>query len=120
MALFVGALAELVGRPVVDRTGLDGTFDGTLTWKPKPEEIGAFGEPAPGAPTSEFGASLFTALQEQFGLRLEAERGPVEFLVVEGAERPTPNDAVEPLAGPQAFAPVNAPVIDRFDWPTGN
>jgi uncharacterized protein (TIGR03435 family) len=110
IALLVGALAEVVGRPVVDRTGLEGSFDGTLTWKPTPEEVGAFGEPAPDAASSEFGASLFTALQEQFGLRLASERGPVEFLIVEGAERPTPNDAADPVAGPQA--PAGTPAFE--------
>jgi uncharacterized protein (TIGR03435 family) len=93
MPLLGLSLSELTGRPVVDRTGLAGSFDGTLTWAPAPEEIGVFGEPAPAAP--EFGASLFTALEEQFGLRLRSERGGVEYLIVTSAEQPTPNEAPE-------------------------
>jgi uncharacterized protein (TIGR03435 family) len=103
MALFAGSLAELVGRPVVDRTGLTGTFDGTLEWVPTPEELGALGEPAPGVP--EFGVSLFTALEEQFGLKLQSERGGVDYLVVESVNRPTPNDAAD--------GPGTAPGIER-------
>ena len=90
MALLADSLSELVGRPVYDRTNLPGSFEGTLTWAPTPEEIGALGEPAR-AP--EFGVSLFTALEEQFGLKLQPERGGVDYLVVERAEQPTPNDA---------------------------
>jgi len=104
MALLAGSLSELVGRPVVDRTGLTGTFDGTLEWSPTPEELGALGEPAPAA--AVFGASLFTALEEQFGLKLQSERGPVEYLVIESAEQPTPNDAPELAA--QASQPAQS------------
>lgn len=93
MPLLGLSLSELTGRPVVDRTGLAGSFDGTLTWAPTPEEIGALGEPAPAAP--EFGASLFTALVEQFGLKLQSERGGVDYLIVTNAEQPTPNEAPE-------------------------
>jgi uncharacterized protein (TIGR03435 family) len=91
MPLLAASLSELVARPIVDRTGLTGSFDGTLTWAPAPEELGALGEPAPAAP--QFGASLFTALEEQFGLKLQSERGGVEYLIVTNADQPTPNDA---------------------------
>jgi len=89
MNLFAITLREVVGRDVVDRTDLGGSFDGTLTWAPTPEELGPLGERAPAAP--EFGVSLFTALQEQFGLRLQSERGTTTHLVVERAERPIAN-----------------------------
>jgi uncharacterized protein (TIGR03435 family) len=107
MALFAASLTELVGRPVVDRTGLEGSFDGTLTWSPTPDQTGPFREPAPGTPAPDAGPSLFTALEEQFGLKLQSQRGPVEFLLVESVERPTPNDAPggTPAAPPQAAAP---------------
>jgi uncharacterized protein (TIGR03435 family) len=110
MALFALSLSELVGRPVLDRTGLEGSFDGTLTWSPTPDQLGPFGEPAPGAPAADAGPSLFTALEEQFGLKLQSQRGPVEFLVVESVDRPTPNDAAEaPAATPaQASTPPAA------------
>jgi len=73
-------------RVVLDRTGLQGTFDLKLEWVPdenvRPEEPEIASRP---------GASLFTAVQEQLGLRLEPRKGPVEILVIEGAERPSEN-----------------------------
>jgi uncharacterized protein (TIGR03435 family) len=72
-------------RPVVDKTGLAGTFDGELTFAP---------EPLPGFPRllgSENGTSVYTALPEQMGLKLEPARGPVEVLVIDHAELPTEN-----------------------------
>ena len=70
-------LHDWTGRPVVDRTGLKGRFDFTLTW-------------APEGSTDSSAPSIFTAVQEQLGLRLEPTRGPVDVLVVERAERPAP------------------------------
>jgi uncharacterized protein (TIGR03435 family) len=70
-------------RPVVDRTGLAGTFDGQLTFKPEP--LPGF----PPLPGSVEGISVFTALQEQFGLKLEAGRSPVDVLIVDGAAPPS-------------------------------
>ena len=72
-------------RPVVDKTGLSGTFDGELTFAPEP--LPGF----PRLPGSENGVSVFTALQEQWGLKLEPERGPVGILVIESAQKPTAN-----------------------------
>lgn len=68
-----------VSRVVVDRTGLTGNFDVTLEWTP--EEMSA----------DTPGGSIFTALQEQLGLKLVPLRGPVEVLVVDRAERPGPD-----------------------------
>jgi uncharacterized protein (TIGR03435 family) len=73
---------------VVDRTGLTGDYEFDLTWTP---------EARPGASAESFvrvdpnGPSLFTAVQEQLGLKLEATTGPVEVLVIDSAERPTPD-----------------------------
>lgn len=72
-------------RPVLDKTGLSGTFDGELTFAPEP--LPGF----PRLPGSENGLSVFTALQEQWGLKLEPERGPIEILVIESAQKPTAN-----------------------------
>lgn len=71
-------LYDWTGRPVVDRTGLTGRFDFTLNWAPE----GSTDTDAP---------SIFTALQEQLGLKLQPARGPVDVLVVDSAERPTPD-----------------------------
>ena len=72
-------LSLRAGRPVVDGTGLTGSFD--LDVKFTPDDAAD--------PTS--GASLFTALQEQLGLRLDSRRAPVNVIVIESAERPTPD-----------------------------
>ena len=72
-----------MGRPVINRTGLTGTYDFDLRFAAAP--LGA--DLAPGVDVP----SIFSAIQEQLGLKLEPERGPVEFLVVERIERPTPD-----------------------------
>ena len=66
-------------RVVVDRTGLTGRFDWDLQWMPDP------------LAADVAGASLFTAVREQLGFRLEAQRGLVDVLVVASVDRPTPN-----------------------------
>jgi uncharacterized protein (TIGR03435 family) len=77
-------LGSAVDRIVLDRTGLTGAYDFSVTWK-----SGGFAVSPAGA--SDDGPSLFTALQEQLGLKLEPSRGPVDVLVVDSAERPTPD-----------------------------
>ena len=74
------------GRPVIDKTGLTGLFVFKLQWIP--DSIMAGPDTTP--PVSP-GPSIFTAVQEQLGLRLEPQRAPVEFLVVEDAEKPSKN-----------------------------
>jgi uncharacterized protein (TIGR03435 family) len=81
---FVRNLGGMTGRVVIDRTGLAGPFDLDLTWTPDPVPGGP--PQNPGAPGD--GASLFAAMQEQLGLKLEAKRAPVEVLVIDSAERP--------------------------------
>lgn len=75
-------LSGATGRIIVDRTGLTGRYDMELQWTPDPLP----GAPAP-ASVSDSG-SLFTAVQEQLGLRLQPERAPVGVLVIYSAERP--------------------------------
>lgn len=74
-------------RLVVDRSGLTGEFDFDLQYAP-PRELPT-APPAGATPVTDEGPSLFTALQEQLGLKLESTRGPVEYLVIERVERPT-------------------------------
>jgi uncharacterized protein (TIGR03435 family) len=85
-------LSTFVNRTVLDRTGLTGTFDLTLTWTPE-QLPQARGEPPPGAPPlppiDPNGPSIFTAVQEQLGLKLDSQRGPVEVLVIDSVEQPT-------------------------------
>src|SRR4051812_43830683 len=87
LARHLAPLAD-VRRQVIDRTGVAGRFDFTLHWTP-PQPAQRDGSGAPAA--VDAGPSLFTALQEQLGLRLVAARGPVRVIVVEHLERPTPN-----------------------------
>ena len=90
-AQVVTMLADLVGRPVIDKTGLTGLYDFTLRYAPEGRVLGPFG-PVPGAPppvVDPDAPGLSVALQEQLGLKLESSRGPVEVLVVDRIERPT-------------------------------
>lgn len=81
-------IARQAGRPVSDATGLQGVFDFTLEWDPQADlQVGTSDVAG-----SIQGASIFTALQEQLGLRLESGNGPVEVLVVDRMEKaPTQN-----------------------------
>jgi uncharacterized protein (TIGR03435 family) len=83
-------IARQAGLPVTDATGLGGVFDFTLEWSPSADlKLGSADTPA-AADTQ--GPSIFTALQEQLGLRLESGKGPVEVLVVDRIEKtPTEN-----------------------------
>ena len=84
-------LVNVVGRQVVDKTGLTGPFDVNLTWTPDPGmQPRPAGVPAV-APVQPDGPSIFTALEEQLGLRLVSGRGPVEMLVIERLEPPSPD-----------------------------
>ena len=87
-------LTPSVDRPILDRTGLDGLFDFDLRYAGGTSFLGRGRGAAvsPDAPVDPAGLpSLFTALQEQLGLRLDAQRGPVDVLVVQSAELPTEN-----------------------------
>jgi len=87
---------ETGGRVVVDKTGLTGNYDWTLHWTPEspaPLFKGADNNPTPeGAPAPDTsGPTLFTALEEQLGLKLESQKGNVETLVIDSVEQPTEN-----------------------------
>ena len=91
LAQIMSMLADLVGRPVIDKTGLTGMYDFTLKYTPEGRVLGPFG-PVPGAPppvVDPDAPSLSTAVQEQLGLRLESARVPIEVLVIDRIERPT-------------------------------
>jgi uncharacterized protein (TIGR03435 family) len=87
ISLFAMFLSTRLGRAVVDRTGLDGNWDIELAYADL--QVGA---PPAGANTQTVNPdapSLFTALQEQLGLKLEATRAPIDAIVVDRIERPT-------------------------------
>jgi uncharacterized protein (TIGR03435 family) len=80
-----------IGRPVLDRTSLKGPLfkprvaQGRFAWGTMKAEQAGVNPPDPNGPT------IFTAFQEQLGLRLEATKGPVETIVIERVERPAAN-----------------------------
>ena len=80
------SLQALTGRPVVDRTGLTGAFDFDLQWT-----SGTLGAPLGTNVPLDDGPSIFVALQEQLGLRLESSRGTFDAVVVDSVRRPTPD-----------------------------
>jgi uncharacterized protein (TIGR03435 family) len=77
MHKFADLISNFMKLQVVDETGVEGVFDFTLEWSPD--------EMNPGSESA--GASLFTALQEQLGLKLEGRKGPVDVLVVDHMEK---------------------------------
>jgi uncharacterized protein (TIGR03435 family) len=84
-------LSSMVQRVVIDKTGLNGNFDFELKWTPDRVPSGApSGIPAERANDPD-APSIFTALQEQLGLRLESTTNLVEVLVIDHVERPTPD-----------------------------
>ena len=90
MTGFAGLLTGSAGRKVVDRTSLEGLYDFELNWTPDqmPANLptdAPFPRPDPNGP------SIFTALQEQLGLKLESATGPLESIVIEKVQKPTEN-----------------------------
>jgi uncharacterized protein (TIGR03435 family) len=98
LAFLVQQLAQQLGRNVLDQTGLKGNYDFTLKWTPDQGSPGMFQSP-PGAgpapdnapPPDTSGPSIFTAVQEQLGLKLESTKGPVEILIIDHVEKPSEN-----------------------------
>ena len=88
MSEFVRTLSTMLGRRVLDKTGLTASFDLQLDFVPD-DTTPAMPPPPPGSGIS--GISISQALQEQLGLRLESTKGPVEVIVVDQAERPSAN-----------------------------
>ena len=92
LSQFATVLSQFVQRIVIDRTGLAGPFDLHLSWAPQrlPQ-----GDPPPGAPAlppvDPNGASIFAALQEQLGLKLESDQAPLDVIVIDRVNRPTPD-----------------------------
>lgn len=78
MSILADLLAQLLDRTVRDDTGISGDFDVKLNW-------------GPGKTAEIDGPSIFTAIQEQLGLKLSAQKGPVEILIIDSAERPSGN-----------------------------
>lgn len=83
MERMAGTLSSVLDRPVVDNTGITGVFDLKLEWSPDENQETSLDKPA--------AASIFTAIQEQLGLRLEAHKTDVSVIVVDRADKPSEN-----------------------------
>ncbi len=88
-------LSRILGRTVIDKTGLTGKFNIQAHWTPDQNQLQAMtGGAQPDEPVPQFdpnGPSIFTAIQEQLGLKLESQKGPVDILVIDHVERPSEN-----------------------------
>ena len=89
----MGELASVMqrsalNRPVVDRTGLQGRYDFDLEWTPDESQFGGLGLTGTAQSTKP---DLYSAMQQQLGLKLEATRGRIATLVIDRAERPSDN-----------------------------
>jgi len=84
--------AAVLDRPVVNQTGLAGKYDFTLKWTPDETQFASFGVRIP-PPTDNADAppDLFTAVQQQLGLKLEPTKAPVDVLVIDHVEKPSEN-----------------------------
>ena len=79
MSTLASVLAGAAGRPVLDKTGLAGGFDVELKWRSTPDLDGGDG------------VGIFTAVQEQLGLRLVSDEAPLQAIVIEKIQRPSDN-----------------------------
>ena len=87
---FADSLGEFMDRPVVDRTGLKGNFGFKVEWESEPDAPSNSGPGMIGR-MMHAGPAMFTAIEELLGLKLESTKGPVEVLVIDHVEQPSPN-----------------------------
>jgi uncharacterized protein (TIGR03435 family) len=88
MGLVASLLGTRLGRTVIDRTNLEGRYAIALRWTPEPGELPS----DPGgisAPPDVYSPSIFTAIQEQLGLKLLSTKGPAGFLVIDHVKKPS-------------------------------
>ncbi len=94
MAFLANSLSQMVQRVVTDKTGLAGNYEFEVRFTPEGPQPGPVapppGGPAP-LPADPNAPSIYTAVQEQLGLKLEGARGPVSVLVIDKVEPPTPD-----------------------------
>jgi uncharacterized protein (TIGR03435 family) len=87
VAILARELAQVLGRIIVNNTGISGRYDLTLKWTPDDAQTPAFN----GAPDSNAPPGIFTAIQEQLGLKLESTKGPVPVLIIDRVAPPSAN-----------------------------
>ena len=98
MGSLVMLLSQQLGRTILDQTGLKGKYDFELQWTPDQGQGAMLPGPPGGGPGADSppppdasGPSIFTAIQEQLGLKLESTKGPVDILVIDHIEKPSEN-----------------------------
>jgi uncharacterized protein (TIGR03435 family) len=90
MAEFASVMQTgVLDRPVVDQTGIEGRYDLVLKWAPDDSQFG--GNPPEASKTDIPLPSLFTAIQEQVGLKLDAVKIPADVMVIDRVEKPSEN-----------------------------
>jgi len=96
MPFIVSILSRELGRTVIDKTGLPGKYEITLQWTPDgdaapPARAADSTQPGASPSPTDSGPSIFTAIQEQLGLKLDSTKGPVPVLVIDDIEKPAEN-----------------------------
>jgi uncharacterized protein (TIGR03435 family) len=84
-------LSRELGRVVIDKSGIAGRYDVAIKWTPEADSAAANSGTDSAATGSDPGPSIFTAIQEQLGLKLESTKGPVQVLVIDHVEMPEEN-----------------------------
>lgn len=92
----VGLISQQVGRTIIDKTGLKGLYDLKLQWAPDMRQGSTPFGPMPAGveqpqASDPSAASIFTALQEQLGLKVDPTKGPVEVLIIDSVQKPSEN-----------------------------
>jgi uncharacterized protein (TIGR03435 family) len=92
LTYLIRALSNQLGRPIVDQTGLTANYTFKMSFMPdlSPQQA-SLGSADPPSPANTPGPSIFTALQEQLGLRLESQKAPVETIVIDAAQKASAN-----------------------------
>lgn len=92
IADFAGLMqGAVLDRPVVDQSGLPDRYDFTLNWTPDEGQFSSFGVKVPAPPENAPNPDLFTAMQQQLGLKFEATKAAAEILVIDHVEKPSAN-----------------------------
>lgn len=91
MTQFAGFLSVYADRPIVDRTGLTGFYDFTLEWSFDDSQRSVLDTAGVPGEADANGPSLFTAVSEQLGLKLDTSKAPIDVMVIDHAERPSEN-----------------------------
>jgi uncharacterized protein (TIGR03435 family) len=85
--------SRVLDRPVVNETNLEGRYDFTMQWTPDETQFGGQGAraQAQAAEAAQQNPDLFTAMQQQLGLKIQATRAPAEVFVIDHVEKPSEN-----------------------------